>query len=293
MLGLKKIKRSKNSNHKKEVAKKNQEEMSFLEHLEALRWHIIRALGAIVIIAVGVFMAKDFVFGSVILGPTKPDFVTYRFFCGLLDSLCFHPDGLEIINRDLQENFINHLKVSFWLGLVVAFPYVFYEFWKFIKPGLYAKEIKAARGIVFICSALFMIGVAFGYFVISAFAVTFLSSYELDETIKSTVTLSSLVNSMTMFTLPVGIIFELPVVAYFLAKIGLITPTFMRQYRKHAFVVILIMAAVLTPPDMITQLLIAGPLYLLYEASIMICARVYKKLQKEEKEREKELQKTT
>jgi len=277
MLGIKKIKKA------KAPAKKKEDEMSFLEHLEALRWHIIRSLGAIFIIAIGVFMAKDFVFGTVILGPTKESFTTYRFFCSILDSLCFHPDGLQIINRDLQENFINHLKVSFWLGLVVAFPYVFYEFWKFVKPGLYAKEVQAARGIVFICSSLFLTGVMFGYFVISPFAVTFLSTYELDSSIQSTVTLSSLVNSMTMFTLPVGIIFELPVVVFFLAKIGLVTPQFMRQYRKHAFVAILIMAAILTPPDMVTQLLIAGPLYLLYEASIIICKRVYKKQEEEDR----------
>jgi sec-independent protein translocase protein TatC len=281
MLGIKKIKKS------NPPLKPKEDEMSFLEHLEALRWHIIRSLGAIVAVAIGVFMAKEFVFGTVILGPTREDFVTYRFFCSILDSLCFHPDGLQIINRDLQENFINHLKVSFWLGLVVAFPYVFYELWKFIKPGLYAKEVKAARGMVFICSTLFFVGVMFGYFVISAFAVTFLSTYNLDPTIQSTVTLSSLVNSMTMFTLPVGIIFELPVVVYFLAKIGLVTPEFMRQYRKHAFVVILILSAILTPPDMVTQILIAGPLYLLYEASIIICKRVYKKQEEEERRQEK------
>ncbi len=280
MLGIKKIKKA------QPPAVKKVNEMSFLEHLEALRWHIIRSLAAIVVIAIGVFLAKELVFGMVILGPTKESFATYQFFCSIWDKLCFHPDGLQIINRDLQENFINHLKVSFWLGLVVAFPYVFYELWSFVKPGLYDKEIRAAKGIVFICSFLFLLGVLFGYFVISPFAVTFLSTYELDPSIQSTVTLSSLVNSMTMFTLPVGLIFELPIVVYFLAKIGLVTPEFMRRYRKHAFVIILVLAAILTPPDMITQLLIAFPLYMLYEASIFIAKRVYKQQEEEEKRQE-------
>ena len=259
---------------------KKANEMSFLEHLEALRWHIIRALAAIVLVGIGVFVAKDFVFDQVILGPTKSTFLTYQWFCSISEKICFYPEGLEIITRDISEQFLSHIKVSIWIGLVVAFPYVFYEFWRFVKPGLHDVERKAARGIVLICSMLFIFGVLFGYFIISPFAVTFLSSYSVSADVENTTTLSSLVGSMTMFTIPTGIVFELPIVVYFLAKVGLITAAFMRQYRKHAFVIILILAAIITPPDVITQFLIGVPLYLLFEVSILVAKRVEKNQKK-------------
>ncbi|MDX1479276.1 MAG: twin-arginine translocase subunit TatC [Saprospiraceae bacterium] len=258
-------------------AKKSPDEMTFLEHLEALRWHLLRALASIVVVGIGVFLAKDFIFDVVILGPTKQDFATYQWICNASERLCFFPEGLEIITRDIAEQFLSHIKVSIWIGLVVAFPYVFFEFWQFIKPGLYEKEKKAARGVVFICSFLFITGVLFGYFVIAPFAVTFLSSYSVSPDVLNTVTLTSLVNSMTMFTIPTGIVFELPVLAYFLAKVGLISADFLKKYRKHALVVILIMAAIITPPDVITQFLIGIPIYLLFELSIIIARRVEKK----------------
>lgn len=264
--------------------KKEPDEMSFLEHLEALRWHIIRALASIFIVAIGVFLAKDFVFDTVILGPTKESFITYQIICSISETLCFYPSELEIITRDLAEQFLSHIKASIWLGLVVAFPYVFYEIWKFIKPGLYEKEQKAARGVVFVCSLLFLMGVSFGYFVISPFAITFLSKYTVSGSILNTVTLTSMVNNMTMFTLPVGLIFELPIFVYFMAKVGLITSSAMKKYRKHSAVVILILAAIITPPDVITQFLIGLPLYILFEAGIVIAARVEKKREKEENE---------
>lgn len=282
----------KESKKKDEKSEDPKTEMSFLDHLEALRWHIVRSLVAIMVVAIAVFLAKDFVFGTIIFGPIQADFITYKLFCETAKALCFYPENLEVINRDLQEPFINHLKVSFWLGLVAAFPYVFYEVWSFIKPGLYEKEIKAARGMVGICSFLFLTGVAFGYFVICPFAVSFLSNYDLGTDISNTVTLNSYVNSLTMFTLPVGLVFELPIVVYFLSKIGLITPEFMKQYRKHAVVVILIMSAVLTPPDVVTQILIGFPLYFLYEISIVISKRVVDGQKKREKEEEQASQKT-
>lgn len=257
--------------------KKDPDEMSFLEHLEVLRWHILRALASIVIVAVAVFIAKDFVFDTVILGPTKKSFPTYQWICGLADNLCFYPEGLEIITRDISEQFLSHIKVSIWLGLIVAFPYVFYEFWKFVKPGLYDKERKSARGVVFVCSTLFLMGVIFGYFIISPFAITFLSTYSVSSDVLNTTTLTSLVNSMTMFTIPTGLIFELPIVVFFLAKVGLITSSFMKKYRRHAIVIILLAAAIITPPDVITQFLIGIPLYMLYEAGIVIARRVEKK----------------
>lgn len=249
--------------------------MTFLEHLEALRWHIIRAFVATLLIAIVIFLMKDFVFSTIILGPKESDFFTYRFICGLSDRLCFYPPEFMLLTRDLGEQFIVHLKVSFWLGIVCAIPYIFFEIWRFVKPGLYEAERRAARGFVFVCSMLFFMGVLFGYYIISPFAITFLASYDVGAT--SAPTLSSYVNYMTMFTLPTGLVFQLPVVVYFLASIGLVGPAVMKQYRKHALIGMLVLASIITPPDIITQLLITGPLYVLYELSIIIAARIEKR----------------
>lgn len=256
--------------------KKNANEMSFFEHIEELRWHLMRSALSVLIVSVVVFFSKTFVFEYVILGPTKKDFVTYQFFCSMFTNFCFYPENLQIITRDIQEQFISHLKVSLWLGVIVSFPYIFYEFWKFIKPGLYKNEIRAARGMVFVCSFLFLTGVAFGYFIISPIAITFLSTYSVSPDIANTTTLSALVSSMTMFTLPIGLIFEMPVIMYFLAKVGLVSSSFLAKYRRHAIVFIVILAAVITPPDAITQMMIAIPLYLLYEVSIIVTKRIDK-----------------
>lgn len=256
--------------------KKNANEMSFFEHIEELRWHLMRSALSVLIVSVVVFFSKTFVFEYVILGPTKKDFVTYQFFCSMFTNFCFYPENLQIITRDIQEQFISHLKVSLWLGIIVSFPYIFYEFWKFIKPGLYKNEIRAARGMVFVCSFLFLTGVAFGYFIISPIAITFLSTYSVSPDIANTTTLSALVSSMTMFTLPIGLIFEMPVIMYFLAKVGLVSSSFLAKYRRHAIVFIVILAAVITPPDAITQMMIAIPLYLLYEVSIIVTKRIDK-----------------
>lgn len=256
-----------------------QGEMTFLEHLEELRWHIVRSLVAIVIVAIVVFVAKEIVFDYIIFAPKYDWFLPYQAICGLSellglgDTMCLSPPDFDIIATKFGERFIVHIKVSVILGLIVAFPYVFYEFWKFIRPGLYEEEQKAARGVVFICSTLFLLGVCFGYFVISPFAVSFLAGYEIAD-VRSTTSLDSFVTYMTMFTLPAGLIFELPVVVYFFSKIGLVGPEFLRTYRKHAFIIILMMSAVITPPDVVTQFLISIPLYFLYEISIRISKRV-------------------
>ncbi|MEP6794425.1 MAG: twin-arginine translocase subunit TatC [Saprospiraceae bacterium] len=256
---------------------KNPNEMTFFEHIEVLRWHLFRSALSVVIISIGIFSAKTFVFQYVILGPLNPDFPTYRFFCGFGPNFCFLPAKLNIITRDIQEQFMTHIKVSLWLGFIVSFPYIFYEFWKFIKPGLYKKEIKAARGMVFICSFLFLFGVAFGYFLISPIAVTFLASYSVSPDVINTTTLDSFVDNMTMFTLPMGLIFELPVVIYFLAKIGIVSSNMLSQYRRHAIVIITIVAAVITPTtDIFTMTMVGVPLYALYEVSIIVTRRVDK-----------------
>ena len=263
----------------KEVAV--EKEMSFFEHLEELRWHLVRSVAAILIIAIAVFVAGDWIFQNLIEAPLKKDFITYRIINQIAPSLEFYPPEFKLTTVNFGEAFITHLKISFLLGLVVSIPYIFWEFWRFISPGLYNKEKRAARGIVFICSMLFFIGASFGFFVISPFAVTFLGNYQIGDVI-NTPTLSSYVNYLTMFTIPVGLVFELPIIVYFLSKIGLVYPDTMKRYRRHAFVVILLVAAIITPPDVVTQFLIGIPLYFLYEVSIRISARVAK--QKKENE---------
>jgi len=256
-------------------------EMSFLDHLEELRWHLIRAIASIMVIAIIVFVMKNFVFKNIIFAPKEGDFITYRVFCWLSDALCFTPPEFKVQAFKIEEQFVTHIKVSLILGFIASFPYVFYEMWKFVKPGLYKKEVTAARGIVGVCSVLFLIGVAFGYFIITPFALTFLTNYNLADTIAQP-TLTSYVNNLTMYTLPTGLIFELPVVMFMLAKIGLVTAKDLKAFRKVAFVVILVVAAIITPPDVMTQLMITLPLYGLYELSIKVVARVEKNMKENE-----------
>lgn len=257
----------------------DESEMSFLDHLEELRWHLVRSVLAVIVFAIATFVAGDIVFKQIIMAPKESWFFTYQFICNLSESLCFYPPKFELIATELGEEFIIHLKVSLLLGVVVAFPYIFYEMWKFIRPGLYPEEQKAARGIVFVCSLLFLSGILFGYFVIAPFAVSFLASYNIGAV--NSPTISSYVNYMTMFTLPTGLVFELPIVVFFLSKAGLISPEFMRKYRRHAIVLILILAAIITPPDFVTQFLIGVPLFILYEVSILISKRIQKKREEE------------
>ncbi len=254
-------------------------EMSFLDHLEELRWHIIRSLVVTVTVAIVIYVLGQSVFDLIIYGPKEKWFFTYSLICSISSELCFYPPDFELKTIQLGEQFFVHLKTSLVLGIVLAFPYIFWEFWRFISPGLYPEEKRVVRGVVVICSLLFAMGVLFGYFIVAPFAVTFLASYSVGAV--NATTLSSYVNYMTMFTLPAGLLFELPVAVYFLSRLGLVTPEFMRSYRRHAFVVILILAAIITPPDMITQLLIGVPLYGLYEISIGISRRVQKRWEKE------------
>ena len=259
-----------------------EKEMSFFDHLEELRMHIIRSLIALVLAAVAVYLLGGQLFDKIIWAPRNESFYSYQVMCsisnglGLGDYLCMKPVQFEIITVALGEAFLTHIKVALLGAIVVAFPYCFWEFWRFIKPGLHKREIRATRGVVWICSFLFATGVLFGYFIISPFAVNFLAGYEIAG-VKNTVTMSSMVNYMIMFTVPTGLAFELPLVVFYLSKVGLVTPEFMRKYRKHAFVIILILAAVITPPDVITQFLIGVPLYVLYELSIYISAREARK----------------
>ncbi len=254
-------------------------EMSFLEHLEELRWHIIRSLVAIVVVGIVLFLNQKWLFDTVIFGPTHDDFISYRAICdlshsiGLGDRMCFTPPEFRKQAIGFGESFITSIKVCFVGGFIVAFPYIFREFWRFIKPGLYPKERRATRGVVFICSFLFLLGVAFGYLVIAPFAVNFLAGYTIPG-VENSPTLNSFINYMIMFTAPAGLIFELPIVVFFLAKVGLLSATDMRKYRRHALIAILLLAALITPPDVVTQFLIGIPLFILYELSIYVAKRV-------------------
>ena len=268
-----------------------QGEMSFLDHLEELRWHILRSLAAVFTFAIALFLFHKSFFSHVIMAPTKEGFFSFKVFCklshaiGMGDKLCIQPTEFEVIAVGFGETFITAIKISIVSGIILAFPYILYELWKFIKPGLYDTEVKLAKGFVGICSFLFLIGILFGYYVITPFGVNFLMSFNLPEVINKP-TLNSYISYLVMFTVPAGIIFELQVVVYFFAKLGLVTAEIMKKYRRHAIIGILLCAALLTPPDVVTQFLIGIPLYFLYEISIIIAKRVQKN------EAKKELQST-
>ncbi len=263
-----------------------EKEMTFLDHLEELRWHLIRAVSSIVILAIAVFMAKDFVWHSVILAPSRLDFWTYEMMCKageLLKSptLCIDDLPFIIQNRKMTGQFTMHITSSVLIGLIVAFPYVFWEIWRFIKPGLRIEERRHSRGAVLFVSVLFTIGVLFGYYIISPLSVNFLAHYSVDGSILNEFELSNYVSTISMIVLSSAILFQLPMVVYFLSKAGLITPRFMKHYRRHAIVVILILGALLTPPDPISQVLIALPLFGLYQISIFISAGVLRNKEKQ------------
>jgi sec-independent protein translocase protein TatC len=263
-------------------------EMSFLEHLEALRWHLMRAVIAVLTLAIVLFFYREIVFDHFLFAPKHPDFWTYRMLCLLSDylemgdALCIKELPFELINTELSGQFTMHIWVSFVAGFILAAPYVLWEIWRFIKPALHEKERKYSKGVVFFSSMLFFLGVLFGYYVIVPLSINFLGSYQVSSDVKNMIAMDSFVSTVTTITFASGIVFELPIVIYFLTQIGLMTPQFMRTYRKHATVIILIVAAVITPsPDVTSQLLVAFPLYLLYELSIFVSMYVVRKAEKE------------
>jgi sec-independent protein translocase protein TatC len=263
-------------------------EMSFLEHLEALRWHLMRAVIAIITLAIVLFFYREIVFDHFLFAPKHPDFWTYRMLCLLSDyldmgdALCIKELPFELINTELSGQFTMHIWVSFVAGFILAAPYVLWEIWRFIKPALHEKERKYSKGVVFFSSLLFFAGVLFGYYVIVPLSINFLGSYQVSSDVKNMIAMDSFVSTVTTITFASGIVFELPIVIYFLTQIGLMTPQFMRTYRKHAMVIILIVAAIITPsPDVTSQLLVAIPLYLLYELSIFVSMYVVKKAERE------------
>ena len=258
------------------------QEMSFLEHLEELRWLIIRSLVAIAVGAVLAFLFKEIIFDTILFAPKNSSFITNRLLCALatklhMPSICINQHNFQLISINMSGQFNMHMFVSGIAGLVLAFPYICWELWRFISPALREKERNYARGAIFYISFLFFVGILFGYFVISPFSVDFLGSYQVSEQVINQINLGSYIETVVMVTLASGLAFELPIIVYFLTSIGLLSPKFMRKYRRHSIVVILIIAAIITPPDVVSQTLVAIPLYLLYEASILISAAVYKR----------------
>jgi sec-independent protein translocase protein TatC len=267
---------------------KGKDELTFIEHLEELRWHLARSLAAVSVISVVVFLLPGILFDTIIFGPKSEGFLTYTLFCnlstwlGLGESLCIKPAVFSIINLEMSGQFLAHIKISFIAGLVVAFPYIFWEIWRFVRPGLYQTEVNAMRGIVAGSSFLFLVGILFGYFIITPFSINFLVAYSVSSAVDNSIAFASYIDTILAIVLASGIMFELPLVVFFLSKMGLLTPEDMRTYRRHALVVILVVAAVITPPDVFSQVLVTVPVYLLYELSINISARVARQRAKEE-----------
>ena len=267
--------------------KKDPQEMSFLDHLEELRWHLIRSTLAVVIIAAVAFVFRRFLFDIIIFGPTHAEFVSYDILCRIssifgLEKGCIGEGDLDFIvqSRKVAGQFNAAIWTAITTGVVLGFPYILYEFWKFISPGLYAKERKHSRGFIIIASLLFFTGVTFGYYVIAPLSVNFLSGFKVSSEIQNEFDIDSYIALVRASVLAAGFIFELPIVIYFLTKIGLVTPAFLRKYRKYALVLVLILSAIITPPDVSTQIIVAVPILILYEVSIHISRIVVRREKK-------------
>lgn len=258
-------------------------EMSFLEHLEALRWHLIRASLAVVILGFAAFIAKDFIFDTLIFGPKKADFFTYELFCNISKmmgqgkSFCIDELPFRIQSRAVSGQFSAHLWTSVTAGFIIAFPYILLEFWRFIQPGLLQHEKKNARGFIFIASFLFFLGVLFGYYIVTPLSINFLGSYTVSDQVFNDFDLDSYISLLRASVLSSGLIFELPILMYFFTKIGLVTPALLKNNRKFAIVIVLSISAIITPPDIASQIIVTIPILILYEVSIIISKIVHKR----------------
>lgn len=265
------------------MAKKTKSEMSFLEHLEELRWLLVRSTIAILIAATAVYFVSDFIFDTIIFGPTHPSFFTYRFFCeashyiGFADSICIEELPFTIQNTSMEGQVNVFVWTCITAGFILAFPYVLWELWKFISPALYEHERKKAKLFIFIASILFFIGVLFGYYVVVPMSVNFVATFSVSNVVKNEFNLESYIGMIKTSVIASGLYFELPIVIYFLTKLGLVTANFLRTYRKYAIVIVLIIAAIVTPPDVVSQVTVAVPMLLIYEASIFLSAFVTKR----------------
>lgn len=257
-------------------------EMSFWEHLDELRWNLVRSIVAVLLLAIVAFIFKDFIFDKIILAPIRQDFFTTRLLCGFADfvgvpALCLDNSKLEIINIRMSGQFLTHMYISIMAGVILAFPYILHEIWSFIKPALKPDEKKYSGGSVFVCSILFLFGVLFSYFLIVPLTINFLGTYQVSDAVANNVSLGSYISTVVSVSLSVGIVFELPVFVFFFTRVGLLTPAFLKKNRKYTLVILLVISAIITPPDIFSQVLVVIPLLGLYELSILIANRVYKK----------------
>ena len=274
----------------KDKSKELDVEMSFFDHIEILRWHLIRSAIAILIFTCAAFYYYDFLFDKVIMGPMRGDFWTYRMMCKLADALnrpglCIKAVAGKIINTEMAGQFTLQLNSAFMIGLIAGAPYLLWEVWRFVKPALHETERKAASGFVFYASALFIMGILFGYFIIAPESISFLAGYKISDIIENTFTIDSYLSSVATLTLATGVVFQLPMIVYILSSIGMLTPKFMRNGRRYAIVGILVISAVITPtPDILTMCIVSVPLFVLYEVGIVVAGRVEKiKLKKNNK----------
>ncbi len=275
----------------KDKGKNIEAEMSFFDHLDVLRGHLIRASIAIVIFTILSFTFYDFIFDKIIMGPGRVDFWTYRMMCAAAEKFnlgadfCVQKLNYHIINTEMGGQFTLQINSSLMFGVILGVPYLLYELWRFVKPALLENERKSATGFVFWASLLFIVGLLFGYFIICPLSINFLSNYEVSSAINNQVTISSYFSIVATLAVGAGITFELPIIIYILSKLGIMTPQFMRSSRRYATVLILIIAAVVTPtPDLLTMLTVSFPLFMLYEASIYVSAIVERRKKKAEVE---------
>ncbi|MES2648637.1 MAG: twin-arginine translocase subunit TatC [Bacteroidota bacterium] len=269
------------------------EEMSFVDHLEALRWHIVRAVIAVLVCAIVVFVYIDEVMDIVIFGPLEKGFVTYEWLCGLgrkianSDALCLPVPNVQMQTTTFGGQFLSSITIAIMSGLIIAFPYILWEIWRFIKPALKPEELKNTRGAIFFVTFFFLLGVAFGYFMLAPFTFSFLSNYKIgtQNIIETKPVLNDYIDNLVDITVGAGLAFELPVISFVLTRIGIITPSFLREYRKYAYVALLMVAAIITPsPDWMSQMIVVLPLIILYEFSVIVSGRVFKQELKKEAE---------
>ncbi|MDT7829844.1 twin-arginine translocase subunit TatC [Pricia sp. S334] len=268
---------------------KSPDEMSFLDHLEELRWHLIRSVLAVVLIGCVAFVFSGFVFDVIIFGPKDMDFPTYRLFCNIATSLGFDSDFCKdelpftIQSRTMGGQFSADIWTAIWVGFIVGFPYVLWELWKFISPGLHPNERKHSRGFIVIASLLFFMGVLFGYYVVAPLSINFLGTYQVSEQVLNEFDIGSYISTVRSAVIACGILFELPIIIYFLTKVGIVTPEILKKYRKIALVIVLILSAVITPPDVTSQIIVAVPVIVLYQVSIYISKVVLRREAKKER----------
>lgn len=257
--------------------------MSFLDHLEELRWLLVRSSAAILVMACVTYFFSDYIFDIIIFGPTNVDFVTYRFFCdvshylGFADTICITELPFIIQNTSMEGQVNIFVWTCITAGFILAFPFILWELWKFIGPALYEKEKKNAKLFVFMASILFFLGVLFGYYVIVPMSINFVATFTVSDVVKNEFNLESYIGMIKTSVIASGLFFELPIIIYFLTKFGLVTPDFLRNYRKYAVVIVLIIAAIVTPPDVVSQITVSIPMLIIYEASIFVSAFVVKK----------------